>query len=144
MRSSIKQTRLVSFFRRLVLCELGMSGDVLGGLVMTSVGLMAVSQTIPAVKDSFQMGGEALKRQAGVLARGSDTGALGGSGQNGGFDIGSALSGIESGLQAAEKAGEQFGQQADKDGKDGKDKDGKDGKNAQGDQGNGNPGQTTP
>lgn len=61
---------------------------------MTGVGLLAVSQTIPPLREAFNTAGDALKRQAHVLARGSDTGSVNGFSSNGlpgtsGFDFGS-------------------------------------------------------
>lgn len=93
MRQPIKQSRFARIVRRLVRCE-GGGGDLLTGILMTGVGLLAVSQTIPPLRDAFNTAGDALRRQAQVLSRGSDTGAVNGL-SNGlpsgtpGFDFGS-------------------------------------------------------
>lgn len=67
---------------------------MLGTLLMTSVGLFAVSQTIQPVRDAMDSTGDALRQQARVLSRGSDSGSVNGmSGGSGGgmsgFDLGS-------------------------------------------------------
>lgn len=94
MSQPTKKSRFARIFRRLVRCEAG-GGDLLTGILMTGVGLLAVSQTIPPLREAFNTAGDALKRQAQVLARGSDTGAVNGFSSNGlpsgvsGFDFGS-------------------------------------------------------
>lgn len=87
MRQSKNQSRLARVLRRLVRCE-GGGGDLLTGIIMTGAGLLAVSQTLPPLRDAFNTAGDALKRQAGVLARGSDTGSVNGLPSSGGIPSG--------------------------------------------------------
>jgi hypothetical protein len=108
MRQAQKTSRVARVLRRLFRNEVG-GGDALSGIIMTAVGLLAVSSTLPSLRDAFNTAGDALKHQAGVLARGSDTGAtgMGGAGNSGsGFDIGQATSA----LGQLGQIGSEFGQ----------------------------------
>jgi hypothetical protein len=110
MRQPIKHNRFARILRRLLRSE-GGSGDILSGVIMTGAGLLAVSQTLPPLRDAFNTAGDALKNQAGVLARGSNTGSTNTPSMGGGasgFDLGSVTSGISQGASAFGNAGNSY------------------------------------
>lgn len=112
------KSRFARIVGRLVRCESGGS-DIIAGLLMTGLGIMAVSQTIQPMKDATNTAGDALKRQAGVLARGSDTGSTNGGSGGSGFDFGSTLGAVEGVVGQVGSVAGQFANQNGQNGRNG-------------------------